>query len=259
MDEERSWEVRNRLTVWIPWLSIFVLVGVLLIPAVGSAGVSRFADVSDSSPFLNDIEWLADTGVTRGCNPPANDMFCPSDYVTRQQMAAFLHRQAKYFDADDSGVVDNADAVGGYAPWDLNAAYALYDEGMWYGFEELGWTVALELEIVPPGDGMVHMTGIIDYMAPDASLVNLSTLLCTNVRCGPDVWGPLASDNNAQIVTSAVLPVDPEGDTLRLWMRAPNLGPVSVGQRTLTALFVPFGFTVHCDSDGVCETIEPGG
>src|SRR5690606_1831895 len=30
--------------------------------------------------------------ISRGCNPPRNDRFCPDDYVTRRQMAAFLHR-----------------------------------------------------------------------------------------------------------------------------------------------------------------------
>ena len=28
----------------------------------------------------------------RGCNPPANTMYCPDDFVTRAQMAAFLVR-----------------------------------------------------------------------------------------------------------------------------------------------------------------------
>ena len=30
--------------------------------------------------------------MTKGCNPPVNDMFCPDAYVTRGAMAAFLHR-----------------------------------------------------------------------------------------------------------------------------------------------------------------------
>ena len=37
-------------------------------------------------------EALAAAGVTRGCNPPVNDRFCPADLVTRGQMAAFLYR-----------------------------------------------------------------------------------------------------------------------------------------------------------------------
>lgn len=50
-----------------------------------------FAD-DDDSVFVADIEWLAARGVTRGCNPPFNDWFCPDAVVTRGQMAAFLGR-----------------------------------------------------------------------------------------------------------------------------------------------------------------------
>jgi hypothetical protein len=35
---------------------------------------------------------LAATGIAVGCNPPANDRFCPFDPVTREQMASFLAR-----------------------------------------------------------------------------------------------------------------------------------------------------------------------
>ena len=46
----------------------------------------------DGSIFETDIDKLATAGVTRGCNPPDNNMFCPTNNVTRGQMAAFLHR-----------------------------------------------------------------------------------------------------------------------------------------------------------------------
>jgi hypothetical protein len=42
---------------------------------------------------------LAAEGITQGCNPPLNDMFCPNDNVTRGQMAAFLVRAFDYTDA----------------------------------------------------------------------------------------------------------------------------------------------------------------
>ena len=51
----------------------------------------EFVD-DDVSVFEADIERLAAAGITRGCNPPVNDRFCPDDPVTRGQMAAFLHR-----------------------------------------------------------------------------------------------------------------------------------------------------------------------
>jgi hypothetical protein len=46
----------------------------------------------DGSTFEADIEWIAAEGITKGCNPPVNDRYCPDDFVTRGQMAAFLHR-----------------------------------------------------------------------------------------------------------------------------------------------------------------------
>ncbi|MDJ0496519.1 MAG: S-layer homology domain-containing protein [Acidimicrobiia bacterium] len=46
----------------------------------------------DDSVFEADIIWLADSGITQGCNPPTNDKFCPGSAVTRGQMAAFLTR-----------------------------------------------------------------------------------------------------------------------------------------------------------------------
>jgi LmbE family N-acetylglucosaminyl deacetylase len=56
-----------------------------------SIGVNVLTDIEDSV-FVNDIIWLADAGVTAGCNPPVNDQFCPTKNVTRGQMAAFLVR-----------------------------------------------------------------------------------------------------------------------------------------------------------------------
>ena len=55
----------------------------------GSSGT--FFD-DDDSVFQTAIEALAASGITEGCNPPANDRFCPDDPVTRGQMAAFLRR-----------------------------------------------------------------------------------------------------------------------------------------------------------------------
>jgi Tol biopolymer transport system component len=60
-----------------------------------------FTDVDSSNIFESDICWLADQGITRGCNPPANTEFCPTDPVTRGQMAAFLVRALGY--TDDGG------------------------------------------------------------------------------------------------------------------------------------------------------------
>jgi len=89
-----------------------------LVRALGysdDGGGDPFAD-DDTSIFRADIEKLAAAGVTKGCNPPVNDMFCPNEAVTRGQMAAFLVRALGYSDdgggnlfVDDDGSVFEAD------------------------------------------------------------------------------------------------------------------------------------------------------
>lgn len=54
-------------------------------------GGNNFVD-DDNSVFQDDIAKLAAAGITTGCNPPVNDRFCPTQRVTREQMAAFLNR-----------------------------------------------------------------------------------------------------------------------------------------------------------------------
>lgn len=54
-----------------------------------SGGGSSFSDVGSGSVHADAIEWLARDGITRGCAP---DRFCPSDDVSRAQMATFLQR-----------------------------------------------------------------------------------------------------------------------------------------------------------------------
>ena len=84
------------------------------IVTVQAAGTNPFID-DDGHVFENAIEWLAAEGITQGCNPPVNNMFCPNDRVTRGQMAAFLVRAQGYtaiagdFFSDDNGsVFENA-------------------------------------------------------------------------------------------------------------------------------------------------------
>jgi len=55
------------------------------------SGDDLFID-DDTSIFENDIDRIGTVGITRGCNPPTNDKYCPNDLVTRGQMAAYLHR-----------------------------------------------------------------------------------------------------------------------------------------------------------------------
>ena len=54
-------------------------------------GTDWFTDDTGSA-FETAINQLAAAGVTLGCNPPANDNYCPTELLTRAQMATFLAR-----------------------------------------------------------------------------------------------------------------------------------------------------------------------
>ena len=63
-----------------------------LVRALGlTSAPAGFVDLG-GSPFERDIGVLAAAGITRGCNPPVNDRFCPDSPVTRAEMATFLAR-----------------------------------------------------------------------------------------------------------------------------------------------------------------------
>ena len=60
-------------------------------PAEGIAVVGHFVD-DNGHTFEADIDAIAEVGITKGCNPPANSNYCPSLNVDRGVMAAFIRR-----------------------------------------------------------------------------------------------------------------------------------------------------------------------
>lgn len=66
-----------------------VWVAEVFMDSVGPASYDGTFWDDDGSVHEGSIEWLADSGITKGCN---GIQYCPEDTVTRGQMAAFLHR-----------------------------------------------------------------------------------------------------------------------------------------------------------------------
>ncbi len=90
-------------------LLVLVAFALFLVP-VAAIAAGGFTDVDDDSAFIADIQWMKDNGVTKGCNPPTNDKFCPGSYVTREQMSAFMHRIAVN-QVVDAGTVEGMTAA----------------------------------------------------------------------------------------------------------------------------------------------------
>ena len=101
------------------------VMGVVVVAVLVGATVPVFAgELPPGGTFTDDdgnthegnIEAIAAAGITKGCNPPVNDLYCPSDPVTRGQMAAFLVRALHLTDdgggntfTDDDGSIFEAD------------------------------------------------------------------------------------------------------------------------------------------------------
>jgi hypothetical protein len=79
----RTLDKRGRVLVLVA-----VIGGAISFP-LGVVASHRFTDVPASNTFHDDIDAIAAVGVTTGC---AANLYCPKDYVTREQMAAFLNR-----------------------------------------------------------------------------------------------------------------------------------------------------------------------
>lgn len=93
-------------------LSVVALVAVMLLPTA-AIGAGTFDDVPDDHTFAADIEWLADAGITKGCNPAdGNTKFCPDNPVTRGQMSAFMNRFNTYLKTDFLAIDGKADTAG---------------------------------------------------------------------------------------------------------------------------------------------------
>jgi spore germination protein YaaH len=76
-----------------------------------SFGTPAFTDIAESA-FIEDITWLLEHGITNGCG---DGRFCPTESVTRAQMASFIARALSlpaatinYF-PDDAGTIFEAD------------------------------------------------------------------------------------------------------------------------------------------------------
>jgi hypothetical protein len=70
---------------------------------------------ADTSVHADSIQLIGAAGITRGCNPPLNDLFCPNQFVSREEMATFLVRALQlpptsidYFDDDNGSVHEDS-------------------------------------------------------------------------------------------------------------------------------------------------------
>lgn len=76
-------------------------------PDIDIPQIQGFLDIAQTS-FTNAINWLAAQGITTGCSPTT---FCPEQFVTRGQMAAFLTRALQLPEATQNYFTDTTDST----------------------------------------------------------------------------------------------------------------------------------------------------
>jgi hypothetical protein len=78
------------------FLTATAIAAALVGSGVAAANVGGFDDVPDDHTHAEGIQWLVDNGITSGCDA---DSFCPSQSVSRAQMATFMMKLADVVEA----------------------------------------------------------------------------------------------------------------------------------------------------------------
>lgn len=237
---------------------------------------SHFEDVPDDHLFHDDIAWMADNGVTFGCNPPENTQFCPNDDVTRAQMSAFIRRLAEgqvvdaatALEADHAAEADHAsdsDTVAGLTPDQIVSGYG--DSGPSGVVENLAFQTNVtveEITVEVPGEGFLSVTGGLSILdsQPNTALVwlQLDNTACDNTGAavGSVGFGYVSTVSNAarggSVYAEGIVPISAGPHTLTLCARefAGNGNP-SVYSPTISALYLENATVspgLHSDSGG---------
>lgn len=191
------------------WMTIAVVaLAANVVLATAVIATHRFSDVATSNIFHDDITWLADNDITRGCNPPANTRFCPDDTVTRGQMAAFMRRSAQAYGTAGNTVSGSTDFPSG--------------------------THSVASVTVSPKDGVgVVLNGMVNIAGGALTKqVFLSKDACENVLVRAFASNDLSASPTFRDVIS---------EPTSYHLCVVSVGSFSVGSRSLTAFWAPTG------------------
>lgn len=171
---------------WTRIIAVLAVLTVISVPVAVFAAGGHFTD-DDDSIFESSINWMADSGVTLGCNPPANDHYCPDDNVTRGQMAAFMQRLAENqvvdaataIEADHAASADDAAMLDGQDP---SMYQTVITGATCFGVScpdapSTTQTLILEVEINVPADGVLQLSEASAYIGNTATNDYFSTWL----------------------------------------------------------------------------------
>jgi hypothetical protein len=160
------------------------------------------------------IDTMFELGITRGCNPPTNDEYCPNREITRGQMAAFLRRLLDLPTTEIDYFVDDGDSI---FEDDINA---LTEAGVGFGCTETEYCPNTALRREEMAEFLVRTFAPLEpekYANPDetdwfiddddsvyASSINRLAAAFVTVGCNPpenDSYCPTDPLTRAQMAT----------------------------------------------------------
>jgi hypothetical protein len=227
------------------WLVASALMLIVLAP-IAAYAAGTFVD-DDTSIFEADIEWMAGNEITLGCNPPANDRYCPDDNVTRGQMAAFMHRLADSYAVNAGNALRLNDRGPGY-----------YENMIWAsGVVDVNKTLILEgvdmttLSITTAWDGYLLINATVSVLdGSDTSQTHwwlqVDIPVCNPIPANShqvdQVYATISGDATRQsaALTGAV-PVSAGSHTITLCGNATTALMTKAYDPSVTALFSPLG------------------
>ncbi len=170
--------------------------------AKGYAG--QFRDDEDSVHQAN-IDIMYAEGITKGCNPPINDLYCPTDTLTRGQVAAFLRRYLSLATVDDDYFTDDSTSE---FEADINALTAA---GIGFGCTETEFCSDRPLSRAEMAEYLVRTFGyentdVENYFTDDdgsefEGSINVLFANGITVGCTPDLYCPDDSLTREQMAT----------------------------------------------------------
>ena len=217
-----------------------LLVAITAFP-LGVIASHRFSDVPASSSFHSDIAAVSAVGLTTGC---AAGKFCPKDFVTREQMAAFLNRIGAL--SEGSEPVVNADRLDGLDAAALSVVAGTSEGGSFLVPKSPTWGEYIGLDIVAPMDGYVVVNASVTIYSHNCSTgcVVYGRLFGTSqVGVRQQMYVPTPS--YAVMSLTAVIPVVEGSNHVAVQLSDPYTDTFFVGYwGQMTAQFSPFGSVV---------------
>ena len=135
------------------------------------------------------IDIIAEEGITRGCNPPTNDRYCPNREITRGEITAFVRRVLDLPSSPDDAFGDDEESI---FEDDINAVVAA---GIGFGCTETEYCPDQPLlreemaEILVRAFGYEHLNGLDPFVddedSPFEDSINALEESGITVGCNP--------------------------------------------------------------------------